>query len=60
MPSVTHPEFDSKTEARQVSKLFADRVEGKTILVTGVNRSGLGYAAADAFVRILYALHRET
>ncbi len=52
MPSTTHPEFNDKTEAREAAKAFADQVHGKTILVTGVNRTGLGYATADAFVRI--------
>ncbi|KAI2626734.1 putative short-chain dehydrogenase [Hypoxylon sp. NC1633] len=49
MTATTHPEFNDKTEALEVAKAFADRIRGKTILVTGVNRSGIGFTTAQAF-----------
>ncbi|RYP64385.1 hypothetical protein DL771_008779 [Monosporascus sp. 5C6A] len=49
MPTTTHPEFDANTEALEVAKAFADGVRGKTIIITGVNRSGIGFTAAQAF-----------
>ncbi len=52
MPATTYPEFNANTESLEVAKVFGDRVRGKTIIVTGVNRNGLGFAAARAFVSI--------
>lgn len=50
MPSsTTYAEFGANTEAVEVAKAFADGIKGKTILVTGVNKDGLGYSAAYAF-----------
>ncbi|KAH8598930.1 hypothetical protein B0O99DRAFT_650173 [Bisporella sp. PMI_857] len=49
MTSTTHPEFKENTEAVDVAKAFADRIRGKTIIVTGVNRGGIGYTTAEAF-----------
>lgn len=51
MTATTHAEFGHDTEGVEVAKAFADGIHGKTILVTGVNKSGLGFAAAEAFVR---------
>ncbi|PVI05440.1 NAD(P)-binding protein [Periconia macrospinosa] len=45
----THAEFDSKTDAIDVAKAFPRKVQGKTILVTGVNKTGLGFSALHAF-----------
>jgi predicted phosphoribosyltransferase len=53
MPSTTYPEFDQTTEAVDAAKAFANEIKGKTVLVTGVNRGGIGYATAVAFVRLL-------
>ncbi|KAI9734372.1 MAG: hypothetical protein M1834_002478 [Cirrosporium novae-zelandiae] len=40
--------FDKHTTAEEVSKLFADEIRGKTILITGVTKGGLGAEAALA------------
>ncbi|KAI5860070.1 NAD(P)-binding protein [Durotheca rogersii] len=48
MPT-THPEFNEKTEALDVAKAFADQIRGRTVLVTGVNRGGIGFTTAQAF-----------
>ncbi|KAH8884200.1 putative short-chain dehydrogenase [Thozetella sp. PMI_491] len=45
----SHPEFHANTEALEVAKAFPDQIRGKTVLVTGVNRAGIGYATAEAF-----------
>jgi hypothetical protein len=50
MPATTHPEFNGKTEALEVAQTFADNIRGKTILVTGVNRGGIGFGTSEAFV----------
>lgn len=50
MASTTHPEFDGKTEGVDVTKAFDEQVRGKTVIVTGVNRSGIGFATAQALV----------
>ncbi|KAG4420132.1 hypothetical protein IFR04_006695 [Cadophora malorum] len=49
MTATTNTEFGSKTEALDVAKTFAESVRGKNILVTGVNRGGVGYTTAEAF-----------
>ncbi|KAF5579668.1 double substrate-specificity short chain dehydrogenase reductase 2 [Fusarium pseudocircinatum] len=49
MASTTHTEFGANTEAIEVAQAFADGIRGKTILITGVNRGGIGYATAHAF-----------
>ena len=49
MTGTTHPEFDRNTEALDVAKAFPDAVRGKTIIVTGVNRGGIGFTTAQAF-----------
>ena len=48
--AVTHPEFGQATEALDVAKAFASEIRGKTVVVTGVNRGGIGYTTAEAFV----------
>lgn len=50
MASVTHAEFGANTEGVEVTRAFADGVHGKTILVTGGNKNGLGFSAAHALV----------
>lgn len=50
MTATTHPEFNDKTEAIDVAKAFAELIRGKTILVTGVNRGGIGFTTVEAFV----------
>ncbi|KAF9773470.1 hypothetical protein IL306_008711 [Fusarium sp. DS 682] len=49
MASTTHSEFGAHTEAVEVAKAFSDGIYGKTILITGVNRGGIGFATAHAF-----------
>ncbi|KAG5665380.1 hypothetical protein KAF25_009505 [Fusarium avenaceum] len=49
MASTTHSEFGTHTEAVDVAKAFADGIRGKTILITGVNRGGIGFSTAHAF-----------
>lgn len=49
MTTTTHPEFNGKTEAVEVAKAFPDSIRGKSILITGVNRKGIGFATAQAF-----------
>ncbi|KAI1074714.1 putative short-chain dehydrogenase [Whalleya microplaca] len=47
--TTTHPEFGHDTEALEVAKAFAEGIRGKTIIVTGVNRGGIGYSTTEAF-----------
>lgn len=49
MVSTTHSEFGAATEALEVARAFADEVRGKTVLITGVSRKGLGFTTAQAF-----------
>ncbi|KIW34066.1 uncharacterized protein PV07_00866 [Cladophialophora immunda] len=49
MTAVTHPEYNKDTEALDVAKAFPEAIRGKTILVTGVNRKGIGFTTAQAF-----------
>ncbi len=50
MTATTHPEFDKTTEGLEVAAVFAEEIRGRTILVTGVNRGGIGFTTAEAFV----------
>lgn len=52
MAATTYPNFDANTEAVQVAEVFAQGVQGKTIMITGVNRGGIGFSTAYAFVSI--------
>ncbi|OAP57265.1 hypothetical protein AYL99_08003 [Fonsecaea erecta] len=49
MIATTHPEYNQHTEALDVAKAFPEAIRGKTILVTGVNRKGIGFTTAQAF-----------
>lgn len=53
MTATTHPEFNDKTEGLEVAQAFAEKIRGRTIVITGVNRNGIGYAAAESFVSAL-------
>jgi NAD(P)-dependent dehydrogenase (short-subunit alcohol dehydrogenase family) len=46
--TTTFAEYDAKTEAATVVSAFASSIIGRTILITGVNKLGLGYATAHA------------
>ena len=50
MTATTHPEFHADTDALTVAKAFPSSIRGKTILVTGVNHAGIGFATSEAFV----------
>ena len=50
MTATTKSEFNDQTEALDVAKAFPESIRGKTILVTGVNREGIGFTTAQAFV----------
>ncbi|RAO72867.1 uncharacterized protein BHQ10_008879 [Talaromyces amestolkiae] len=49
MTATTYPEFNDQTEGLEVAQAFAENIRGKTIVITGVNRNGIGYAAAESF-----------
>ncbi|KAB8268313.1 NAD(P)-binding protein [Aspergillus minisclerotigenes] len=49
MATTTYPTFNEETEALEVAEAFASGIRGKSILVTGVNRGGIGYSTAQAF-----------
>ncbi|KAF5245621.1 hypothetical protein FANTH_7257 [Fusarium anthophilum] len=49
MASTTHTDFGANTEAIGVAKAFSNSIRGKTVLITGVNRGGIGFATAQAF-----------
>lgn len=51
MPATTHPEYNDKTEAKEVANAFSHIISGKTVVITGVNKGGIGFATAEAFVR---------
>ena len=48
MPT-TNQQWGSLTVAPTVAAVFSESIKGRTILITGVNRTGLGYATANAF-----------
>ena len=50
MATTTHSEFNQETEGLEVAKAFAGQINGKKILVTGVNRGGIGFSTSLAFV----------
>ncbi|KAL6900407.1 NAD(P)-binding protein [Trichoderma evansii] len=47
--ATTHAEFGIRTTALTVAAAFPSAIAGKTILITGVNIKGLGFATAQAF-----------
>lgn len=53
MTDTTHKDFNNATEGIEVAKAFAERIRGKTVLVTGVNPKGIGFTTAEAFVSVL-------
>jgi hypothetical protein len=56
MTATTYSNFDEKTESLEAAEKFANQIHGKTILVTGVNRGGIGFSTAKAFVIIINTL----
>ncbi|TRX98434.1 hypothetical protein FHL15_000508 [Xylaria flabelliformis] len=49
MPATTHPEYNANTEALEVAKAFSEGIRGKTVLITGGNPDGIGFATCQAF-----------
>lgn len=49
MASTTHSNFDKTTEAAEVAAAFPQAIKDRTILITGVNKLGIGYSTAEAF-----------
>lgn len=48
MPT-TNPQFGLTTTGTEVAAAFPEAIKDRTILITGVNRTGIGYAIAEAF-----------
>lgn len=49
MTTTTHSDFNATTPALDVAAAFPKSIEGRDILITGVNRSGIGFSTAEAF-----------
>ena len=49
MTATTHSDYNASTEALDVAAAFPEAIKGKTIIVTGVNRGGIGFTTAQAF-----------
>jgi hypothetical protein len=56
MSQITNATFGAATTAKEVAASYSDGIAGKTILITGVNKDGLGYATAEAFVSLTFSL----
>lgn len=50
MPTTTYSAFGPDTEAAEVAEVFASNICGKTIIITGGNRSGIAFSTAEALV----------
>ncbi|KAL9112693.1 MAG: hypothetical protein Q9227_002996 [Pyrenula ochraceoflavens] len=48
MTATSRPDFGADTEGLEVAKEFASAIRGKTVLITGVNRSGIGFSTSQA------------
>ncbi|KAL6247515.1 hypothetical protein RBB50_005861 [Rhinocladiella similis] len=48
MTATTYTEFHKNTKALSVAAAFPEAVKGRTILITGVNKLGIGYTTAEA------------
>ena len=48
MTATTQRTWNQYTEALDVAAAFPDAIKGKTILVTGVNKLGIGFSTAEA------------
>jgi hypothetical protein len=59
MPSTTNTGFGATTEALEVAAAYSDAITGKTILITGVNKAGIGFATAEAFVCLQRFQHKS-
>jgi hypothetical protein len=50
MAITTHSAFNHRTEGHEVAVSFSSQIYGKTIIITGVNLEGIGFATAQALV----------
>lgn len=50
MTATSHPDFNDQTEGLEVAKAFAEAIRGKAVVMTGVNRGGIGFTTSEAFV----------
>ncbi|KIX97022.1 uncharacterized protein Z520_07136 [Fonsecaea multimorphosa CBS 102226] len=46
--ATTHPDFSSTTDGLDVAAAFPSAIKDRTILITGVNRKGIGYSTAES------------
>ncbi|KAK5945364.1 hypothetical protein PMZ80_002568 [Knufia obscura] len=64
MASTTHPDFGPTTEALTVAAAFPTAIKDRTILITGINKLGIGYTTAEALAsqspRLLILAGRST
>lgn len=49
MTATTYAEYGKETEAFTVAAAFPEAIKGRTIIITGVNKQGIGYSTAEAF-----------
>ncbi|KAJ9664232.1 hypothetical protein H2198_000450 [Neophaeococcomyces mojaviensis] len=49
MSPIANPNFDANTEGITAAAAFPAFIKDRTILITGVNRKGIGYTTAEAF-----------
>lgn len=49
MTATTHSDFDQNTDSTVVAAAFPESIQGRTILITGVNKLGIGFSTAQAF-----------
>jgi hypothetical protein len=50
MATTSNPNYNAQTEALDVAKAFHEEIKGKIVIITGVNLTGIGFSAAEAFV----------
>ncbi|KAJ5681746.1 uncharacterized protein N7477_001686 [Penicillium maclennaniae] len=48
MAATTYSEFNANTEGFEVAEKFSSQVRGKSVIITGVNRGGIGFPTAQA------------
>jgi NAD(P)-dependent dehydrogenase (short-subunit alcohol dehydrogenase family) len=49
MTATTHSHFGANTEALEVAQAFPEAIKGKTVVIIGVNKNGIGFTTAQAF-----------
>jgi len=50
MAATTRSDFNVNTEGLEVTKEFAAGICNKTVLITGVNRNGIGFSTSQSVV----------